>query len=71
MAPDDPLAHGHCRPSGLLNSYSKGSRGEEYKDGDLVVRFPDCAGQRENACETQSQAFAEAWRRAFEAAYGV
>jgi len=55
----------------LLNSYSKGSRGEEYKDGDLVVRFPDCAGAGENACETQSQAFAQAWRRAFEAAYGV
>ncbi|KAK3899480.1 sphingosine-1-phosphate lyase protein [Staphylotrichum tortipilum] len=33
----------------LLNSYSKGSRGEEYKDGDLVVRFPDCATAGENA----------------------
>ncbi len=51
----------------ILNSYSKGSRGEEYKDGDIVVRFPDCAAAGEHACETQSQAFAQAWRRTFAA----
>ncbi|KAL1841679.1 hypothetical protein VTJ49DRAFT_6718 [Mycothermus thermophilus] len=49
----------------VLNAYNKGAGGQEYKDGDLVVRFPDCSGK---ACETETQAFVQAWRRAFDAA---
>ena len=52
----------------VLNSYAKGTKEEEYKDGDLVIRFPDCAAAGERACETQSLAFAQAWRRVFAAA---
>lgn len=56
----------------VLNSYAKGTKDEEYKDGDLVIRFPDCsaaeAAGQERACEIQSLAFAQAWRRVFAAA---
>ncbi|KAK4122940.1 glycosyltransferase family 34 protein [Parathielavia appendiculata] len=49
----------------LINAYNKGVRGEEYKDGDLIVRFPDCAAADAQACETESQSFVQASRRAF------
>ncbi|KAL2265708.1 hypothetical protein VTJ83DRAFT_6808 [Remersonia thermophila] len=51
----------------VLNAYNKGAGGQEYKDGDLVVRFPSCSGK---ACETETRAFVQAWRRAFDAAQG-
>jgi mannan polymerase II complex MNN11 subunit len=47
----------------IINAYGKGVRGEEYKDGDLAVRFPDCAAAGAKACETESQPFVQAWRR--------
>ncbi|KAL2117139.1 hypothetical protein VTJ04DRAFT_9307 [Mycothermus thermophilus] len=50
----------------VLNAYNKGANGaQEYKDGDLVVRFPGCEGA---ACETETRAFVQAWKRAFAAA---
>ncbi|KAK4102678.1 glycosyltransferase family 34 protein [Parathielavia hyrcaniae] len=49
----------------IINAYNKGVRGEEYKDGDFVVRFPDCAAAGVQACEIESQSFVQAWRRAF------
>ena len=52
----------------VLNAYDKGTKEEEYKDSDLVIRFPECSMAGERACETQSLAFAQAWRRVFAAA---
>jgi mannan polymerase II complex MNN11 subunit len=50
----------------IINSYSKGAKGAQYKNGDLVVRFSDCstAGKAQE-CETESQPFATKWRKAF------
>ncbi|KAM7208444.1 family 34 putative glycosyltransferase [Naviculisporaceae sp. PSN 640] len=50
----------------ILNAYSTGKQGEEYKDGDLVVRFPDCAAAGAQACETEAQKFTPRWRAAFQ-----
>jgi mannan polymerase II complex MNN11 subunit len=47
----------------VMNAYSKGDGEAAYKDGDLVVRFPGCAEAGPQACETESQAFVQAWRR--------
>lgn len=47
----------------LINAYSKDTKGEEYKDGDLAVRFPGCAEAGAQVCETESQAFVQAWQR--------
>jgi mannan polymerase II complex MNN11 subunit len=47
----------------VINAYSKGTGEEAYKDGDLAVRFPECAEAGAQACETESQAFVQAWRR--------
>ncbi|KAL2160867.1 hypothetical protein VTH06DRAFT_1064 [Thermothelomyces fergusii] len=52
----------------LLISYAKGEREEQYKDGDFVVSFPDCAASGPEACESQSRPFVQAWRKAFEGA---
>jgi len=49
----------------VINSYAKGGEEEEYKDGDLVIRFPDCAATEPEECETQSQVFVQAWKRVF------
>jgi mannan polymerase II complex MNN11 subunit len=49
----------------VLNAYAKGGKEEEYKDGDLVVRFPECTAAGAQSCETQSQVFVQAWRRVF------
>ncbi|KAK3293473.1 galactosyl transferase GMA12/MNN10 family-domain-containing protein [Chaetomium fimeti] len=49
----------------LINSYVKGGKDEEYKDGDLVIRFPECTATGPQACEKESQVFAQAWRRVF------
>ncbi|EAQ84001.1 hypothetical protein CHGG_10405 [Chaetomium globosum CBS 148.51] len=49
----------------ILNSYAKGDKDAEYKDGDLVIRFPECTSTGPQACETESQVFAQAWRRVF------
>lgn len=51
----------------VLNSYAKGPKEGEYKDGDLAVRFPDCAASGAKTCEIESQAFVQAWRRVFAA----
>lgn len=49
----------------VINAYGKGGTEEEYKDGDLVAMFPGCAKAGAQACETESQAFVQAWRRVF------
>ncbi|KAL2143438.1 hypothetical protein VTI28DRAFT_10425 [Corynascus sepedonium] len=48
-----------------INSYIKGAEGDEYQDGDFVIRFPDCALIGPQACESQSLVYLQAWRRAF------
>ncbi|KAL2149652.1 hypothetical protein VTH82DRAFT_8304 [Thermothelomyces myriococcoides] len=50
----------------LLNSYDKGEQGEQYKDGDFVISFSDCAESGPEACESQSRPYVQAWRKAFE-----
>ncbi|KAK4214447.1 hypothetical protein QBC37DRAFT_283736 [Rhypophila decipiens] len=49
----------------VINSYSNGKTGQEYKEGDLAVRFPDCAAAGAQACETEAQKYAQQWRLAF------
>ncbi|KAK4039122.1 galactosyl transferase GMA12/MNN10 family-domain-containing protein [Parachaetomium inaequale] len=49
----------------VINAYGKGGKEEEYKDGDLVIRFPECTAAGAQSCETQSQVFVQAWRRVF------
>ncbi|KAK0706414.1 galactosyl transferase GMA12/MNN10 family-domain-containing protein [Lasiosphaeria miniovina] len=48
-----------------INSYSKASKGAEYQDGDIAIRFVDCQAQNSIACEVESQKFAQKWRTAF------
>lgn len=50
----------------VINSYAKGTTAEEYKDGDLVVGFPECVTVGPQECETRSQPFVQAWKRVFE-----
>ncbi|KAL2126563.1 hypothetical protein VTI74DRAFT_668 [Chaetomium olivicolor] len=47
----------------VMNAYSKGAKGTEYRDGDLVVRFPECKADGPEACAAESQAFVQQWRR--------
>ncbi|KAK0674586.1 family 34 putative glycosyltransferase [Cercophora samala] len=49
----------------LLNSYSQGNKGDQYKDGDIAVRLVDCASAGAQACETESQRFVQQWRTSF------
>ncbi|KAK0635011.1 galactosyl transferase GMA12/MNN10 family-domain-containing protein [Bombardia bombarda] len=49
----------------IMNSYSKGGKGAEYKDGDIAVRFIDCTPQGDKSCESESQRFAQQWRISF------
>ncbi|KAK4228029.1 family 34 putative glycosyltransferase [Podospora fimiseda] len=49
----------------LLNSYSQHNKGDEYRDGDLAVRFVDCLAAGVQACQTESQKFTQKWRTAF------
>lgn len=51
----------------VLNSYSKGTKGVEYKDGDLAVRLPECLAVGPQACESEAQPFVHQWRRSFAA----
>ncbi|KAK3946408.1 glycosyltransferase family 34 protein [Diplogelasinospora grovesii] len=48
-----------------INSYSKSESGQEYKDGDIAVRFVDCEKLGIQACENESQKFAQQWRVSF------
>lgn len=52
----------------ILNAYSTSKQGAEYKDGDLAVRFPDCASAGAQACETAAQKFTQKWQAAFQSA---
>lgn len=52
-------------PQRILNSYSKEKGGQEYKEGDLVVRLYACGEAGEDTCETESQRFAQ-WKAAFQ-----
>ncbi|KAK3387204.1 galactosyl transferase GMA12/MNN10 family-domain-containing protein [Podospora didyma] len=49
----------------IINAYSKGTKGAEYKAGDIVVRFVDCLATSPKACETESQKFSQQWRTSF------
>ncbi|KAK4186081.1 hypothetical protein QBC35DRAFT_516476 [Podospora australis] len=49
----------------LINSYSQGNKGVEYKDGDIAVRLVDCVAAGAQACETESQKFTQQWRTSF------
>ncbi|KAL2021540.1 hypothetical protein VTK56DRAFT_7039 [Thermocarpiscus australiensis] len=50
---------------GIINAYSKGTKGAEYKNGDIVVRLVDCLAAGAQACETESQRFVQQWRTNF------
>lgn len=52
-------------PQRILNSYSKEKGGQDYKEGDLVVRLYACGEAGEDTCETESQRFAQ-WKTAFQ-----
>ncbi|KAK1782916.1 galactosyl transferase GMA12/MNN10 family-domain-containing protein [Copromyces sp. CBS 386.78] len=52
-------------PQRILNSYSKEKGGQEYKEGDIVVRLYACGEAGEDTCETESQRFAQ-WKAAFQ-----
>lgn len=47
----------------VINAYSKGDKGEEYREGDLVVRFPECTADGPESCETVSQPLVQQWRK--------
>ncbi|KAJ4307185.1 putative alpha-1,6-mannosyltransferase mnn11 [Collariella sp. IMI 366227] len=47
----------------VMNAYSKGDKGEEYREGDFVVRFSDCTADGPESCETVSQPFVQQWRK--------
>lgn len=49
----------------VINAYSKGTKGAEYKDGDIVVRLADCVAAGPQACEAEAQSFVQQWRKAF------
>ncbi|GAB1312943.1 putative alpha-1,6-mannosyltransferase mnn11 [Madurella fahalii] len=49
----------------IINSYSKGTHGIEYKDGDFAVRFAECMAAGPQACEKDSQRFVQQWRKSF------
>lgn len=53
-------------PQGLINSYSRDKHGEEYKAGDLVVRFPDCTmAKGDMICGDEANKFSSKWKAAF------
>lgn len=53
-------------PQRMMNSYSSSKRGEEYKDGDIVVRFAGCTtGQGELNCAQEVKRYESKWRQAF------
>ncbi|KAH6621389.1 galactosyl transferase GMA12/MNN10 family-domain-containing protein [Chaetomium sp. MPI-SDFR-AT-0129] len=60
------LSHMAVIDQRTINSYAKGTAAEEYKDGDLVVGFPECVTVGPQECETRAQPFAQAWKRMFE-----
>lgn len=52
-------------PQNALNSYSKKEKGDEYKPGDLIVRFADCEKRSSQACAKDSKPFEQQWRTSF------
>lgn len=55
-------------PQRIINSYGNSAPGEKYREGDLVVRFPDCARLAETSmrCETMAEPFMKRWHAEFE-----
>ena len=49
----------------ILNSYAADKHGQQYKEGDLAVRFPECSSAGPQACETEARQFDREWRAAF------
>ena len=52
-------------PQRMLNSYSHPDHGEEYQEGDFVVRFSGCTKTGEGSCQQEAIRFDERWRKAF------
>jgi mannan polymerase II complex MNN11 subunit len=52
-------------PQGTINAYSKSDKGEEYRPGDLVIRFTECEKKSTKACEDEAKPFAQTWMAAF------
>lgn len=52
-------------PQNILNSYSNGEKGAEYKPGDLVVRFAECDKKSTVHCAKESKPFEQQWRTSF------
>ncbi len=52
-------------PQNIINAYSKSGKGAVYKDGDIIVRFPDCAKSKAEDCVVESQRFEQSWRTSF------
>jgi hypothetical protein len=48
----------------MLNSYSNQALGEEYEQGDFVVRFAGCIKAGLQACESDAARFTDHWRTA-------
>ncbi len=52
-------------PQGMINAYSKSTHGEQYKDGDIAVRFTHCYGTGEKSCAKEADRFVHQWRTSF------
>ncbi|EMR61794.1 putative glycosyltransferase family 34 protein [Eutypa lata UCREL1] len=52
-------------PQHSINAYSRGDRGEQYKDGDIAVRFAHCFGTGEKSCAKEADRFVHQWRTSF------
>lgn len=50
-------------PQRTINSYSNSATGDEFQDGDMVVRFAGCAKVSIKACESDAERFVEKWRK--------
>lgn len=53
-----------------MNAYYKGDGVEEaasYKDGDLLIRFPNCDKESKANCELQAEPFGRQWLSIFHA----
>ncbi|RYP28015.1 hypothetical protein DL767_007415 [Monosporascus sp. MG133] len=52
-------------PQRAINAYSRPDRGEQYKDGDIAVRFAHCTGKGEKSCAKEAERFSYQWRTSF------
>ena len=52
-------------PQRAINSYSYPTRGEEYQEGDFVVRFNGCTKSGDKSCQQEALRYKDQWRKAF------